>query len=90
MRMQNDKAEADPAKDDVIKAESKGEKCKYFNGDIANLNWSVDLFIQKISAEPILRAKLAMQNCAKADIQKSVNGGKRNGDVKDKTVITFT
>ena len=29
LRMQNEKAETDPAKDDVIKAESK--KCKYFN-----------------------------------------------------------
>ena len=32
LRMQNDKAETDPAKDDVIKAESK--KCKYFNTEV--------------------------------------------------------
>ena len=55
-----------------------------------NLNWSVDLLIQKRSAEPILRAKLAMKDYAEADIRKSINGGKRNRDVKGKTVITFT
>ena len=58
-------------------------------GGIANLNWSVDLFIQKISAEPILRAKLAMKIYARADIQKSANGGNRSRGVKDKTVIIF-
>ena len=31
LRMQNDKAEADPAKDDAVKAENKAKQCKYFN-----------------------------------------------------------
>ena len=58
-------------------------------GVIVNINLSVDLNIQKKYVRTILGAKNAMKKHAKADIQKSVNGGKIKRDVKEITVITF-